>query len=81
MKRRFGKIYFSFEQVEKHSGDVSLILSQIEFVPVKVEALWHMMHFEYIGISPMFDEINEGDITPEYTIELFESSVSEVRRS
>jgi len=53
--KRIGKIYISNDIVKEDIFPD--VLAFIQFVPLRVEYLAYRDQFEYIGISPMFDEI------------------------
>ena len=44
------------------------ILSTMRFVPTHVEAMYVNRELEFIGVSPMFDEINAGSVIPKYDV-------------
>lgn len=77
MKHRVGKFYITSNFLETISSieNISNILSQMKFVPTKVDYLYAEDRFEYIGISPMFNERKLGMYIPEYTIEIINKKV------
>ena len=82
---RGGIIWVSKALIEDSVEAVSLVFSQMKFVPVRAEFLFHRDSIEYTGFSPMFEEIQEGYKWPEYTIILQQDedeiiSVKEVNR-
>lgn len=46
------------------------IFERLKFIPVRAEALYYGDVIEYMGISPMFDQITEGNEAPYYAIML-----------
>lgn len=69
MKQRVGLFYlssFTFQEV-----DLSVLHGLfvfLKFIPIHTEHEFHMQRFRYIGISPLFDEIEEGTEASEYSI-------------
>ena len=68
--RRLGRI-----EIDELTLDSSLHLRQLEamlcklrFVPTRVEYLWAKGKFEYVGLSPFFDELDDGSLCPTYLI-------------
>lgn len=79
--RHLGKFYVTGSLVE--NGELWRVLSLMEFVPTRAEYLWANDAFEYIGMSPMFEEVKEGQIIPEYVVGLnqFDNKVSVTLRT
>jgi len=53
--------------------DISEVFHKIKFVPYRIvryhaEHLCHLSALEYIGYSPLFDELKEDEVIPEYNI-------------
>jgi len=67
-QRNIGKIYISGDLLGSNPDEVATILSEISFVPVRVEHLWSGRRFECEGLSPMFRELSEGECTPLYEL-------------
>lgn len=67
---RIGKFYITQDFVEDGSEWVAKMLSRMQFVPLRVEALSYRGVYEYIGISKLFEDILCGAITPEYNIQI-----------
>lgn len=65
-KRRIGKFFVDFSIVERR--EIFPVLIKMEFVPMRVEALFFKRQFEYIGSSPFFDKLKEGVEVPLYDI-------------
>ena len=74
MNRRIGKFMVAIPLVE--SGEIGKALGLMEFVPLRVEALWYASAFEYIGISPMFAEKDMCSTVPEYRILMSDKCVT-----
>lgn len=77
--RRFGKILISKELVRsKRSRKViSDAFSAIDFLPFRIEAFsfnlgYSKNAFEYVGISPLFSLVTEGNIIPIYELSIGE---------
>ena len=68
MIRRSGKIYVT--KVFIDDPVVALALSDIKFVPFRVEYIFHKDCFEMIGTSERFDEVQEGAEPLEYSLEI-----------
>lgn len=67
--RRIGKFMVTIDLIEKSIESVAETLKLLEFVPLRVECLGWGGSYEYIGISPLFDEIDEGSLPTLYMIE------------
>ena len=63
---RAGKFYVNKKQVEDES--VLDLIFNMRFTPVLVEYNVMTGMYEYSGTSSLFDEIEYGDMTPEYNI-------------
>ena len=50
-------------------------LHSMQFIPTRVEYIFHQSAFEYVGISPLFDEVKDGDPVPAYDIEVTDGKV------
>ena len=44
----------------------------MQFVPFRVEMIYSRDKFEYIGTSPMFDQVEPGCIEPEYDFLIYD---------
>ncbi len=67
--RKFGKFYLDGDTVTQDTYDTSQILIDLQFVPTRVEFIAHRNQFEYIGLSPAFEDVTVGMDVPEYIIE------------
>lgn len=65
---RLGKFYVSSILVKEEINDLADILGKMNFVPTRVEYLYHADKFEYVGYSYLFDECPLGVEIPEYRI-------------
>jgi hypothetical protein len=70
MKDRKGKFNIACSMVDEAPEAVADILQKLAFVPMRVEALPMQGVFEYAGLSPAFDEIEEGEVIPTYEISI-----------
>lgn len=68
--RRLGKIRISREMIDHDLKDIVDIFAIMKFVPVRAEFLYCYNEIEYIAISDRFEVVLEGDIIPEYTIDV-----------
>lgn len=66
-QRRFGKFFIANECFDEQ---IAAVLWALKFVPTRIEHLYHEAQFECIGYSPMFRELSEGEILPEYSLEI-----------
>lgn len=57
------------------------VLHNMRFIPLRVEFHYDRGAFEYIGLSPMFDEINVGEKVPEYVLEMSRDQYGELIRT
>lgn len=64
--KRIGKFYVRFDDLE--SGRIGPVLAKMLFVPYRVESILYANRVEFIGTSPLFREVTENLITPEYEI-------------
>lgn len=64
--RRMGKFYVPHEVLDE--GKLCEILYKMRFVPYRVEFLAHIDQFEYIGTSPVFEDLEFGAKAPIYKI-------------
>ncbi len=66
MKSRIGKFKVSQNIIENE--DAPRIFAAFGFVPMRVEHHYHNGTFEMIGLSHLFDEVDEGYVAPEYDV-------------
>lgn len=72
---RSGKFYVTRAMVE--GVNFPDFLAMIRFVPFRVECLFPD-RFEYAGESPLFDELKEGEVVPEYQINIGEDATGKM---
>lgn len=66
---RLGKFYLSDTYRDSPDMDkVCRILYLMKFIPARVEHLYHMAAFEYIGYSPFFEIKSPGEEIPVYRV-------------
>ena len=66
--RRVGR--FSIRSATlKSDPDAFLMLSE-NIIVIRCEHIFHSESFEYIALSPLFDEIEPGSMAPDYRIEI-----------
>lgn len=73
-KNRLGKI-----RVVDHEASLSVIpgmFAQLDFIPVSVSFWDNNVILVYVGYSPRFDELGEGEIIPEYDVTIREADSS-----
>lgn len=63
---RHGLLNFQIRDVE--SGIAGHVLAFIKFAPIRVECIHYKGYYEMIGISPIFPEIDEGCVSPNYDL-------------
>lgn len=78
MKHRIGKFYVLNDFLDTTSSIecINKILTEMKFIPTKVDFLYAENKFEYIGISHMFNELKLGVEIPEYIIEVSNNRIS-----
>ncbi len=67
-KRRIGRILIDMDFIDNRPLEIVEMLHTIKFLVYRAEALYASRHMEYIGISPLFDEIEPGYIPELYSI-------------
>lgn len=65
-KNRIGK--FTCDRSFVFGENFSAILGQMEFVPLNVIGVDYNGLYEFIGYSPLFDELEEYSVPPLYVI-------------
>lgn len=67
--RRIGKFYIDYHNIMTDDNDsITKALIKLKFVPLRVEFLAYRNEFEYIGLSPQFNETPIGLEPPVYII-------------
>lgn len=65
-RRRIGKFTVRLDAID--SGLFPEMIRALGITIVRAETMYHMLAIEYIGISPHFEVIEQGIITPEYML-------------
>lgn len=73
-----GKLSFSTRLLEKDEEEIAEVLSQIKFMPYRVEHMLVTRSLEMIGTSFRFDDIGDGEIPPEYALEITRSDDGDI---
>ena len=69
MKRRAGKFSIANEFLSEHFTAVLFeIFKQLQFVPYRAEYRYMHRSLECEGLSPLFEEIDDTVVSPEYKI-------------
>jgi hypothetical protein len=69
--KRIGRFFATHAIV--YSEAMPKILAKMEFVPLRVEYMEYMRRFEFIGLSPMFEEKPDGYVPKTYTMTITEA--------
>ena len=67
-KQRVGLFYLLDPFLQENMEATHQMFGFLKFMPFHTEFEYHMKRFRYIGLSPLFDEIEEGVEVPEYEI-------------
>lgn len=79
-ERRLGRFALSRMTVERDQETARAIMGRC--IIVRCEMMYHMNAFEYIAMSPFFDEVTEGMMAPEYEVHISEGGARiEFKRS
>ena len=73
-KRRIGKVRIPYKLYVESDEEHTLLDQMYVFLhifPVRAEMMIDSQNIEIIGISHNFDEIPEGEVVPEYQIEIY----------
>lgn len=70
MEKRLGTIKVSGIMVEDNIEELAAIFAKMKSVVLHCENLYPNDIFTYILYSPMFDLVNEGQLIPEYDIQV-----------
>lgn len=65
---KVGKFYLSSDFIRKHSDLVAKALSEIQFVPLRVEHIFYRNEFLMEGISEKFKDLDVGQAPPFYEV-------------
>ena len=66
MRKRIGRFSISREFVDKNPEVVLAIMGRV--IVVRCEMMYQHDELEYIALSPYFDELPPGMITPKYEV-------------
>jgi hypothetical protein len=77
-KMKTGILIFSTDLIDRDKDEIADVLSQIKFLPYRVEHLLHMRSLEMIGYSHKFEEADEWSEPPRYDIEIIRSEDGEI---
>jgi hypothetical protein len=66
--KRIGKVVIATDLIEGNPEIIHLLFSK--FIPIRAEMMWHEGTIEYIGISELFDEREDGCVTPQYDFQI-----------
>lgn len=66
--RRLGKFMVSSMYIYTAPEQVAFLLASLQFVPYRVEMLAAYDNFEYVGVSPFFEEIDFSHEVVDYDI-------------
>lgn len=64
--RRFGMVEVNKTCLEENSDDMRVVFSLARFLPIQVSFDHVRDCFQYIGLSPEFDEVPVGQVCPVY---------------
>lgn len=67
--KRFGLILLTADFVELNTDLLADVLAEIKFVPISVSYVY-TGHYEYIGISELFKEVEEGCEAKHYELNI-----------
>jgi hypothetical protein len=76
MGKKLGKFYID-SNLLKESEMLHKAFGKLEFIPYQAGYRYDIMALEAIGLSPMFDEIEEGAEPPLYQMALGEGDLGE----
>jgi hypothetical protein len=66
--RRLGRFLIQKDLIDKRSGEILEMFSTLKILVVRAEALYAQDAIEYVGISPVFDEVESNLMVPTYYI-------------
>ncbi len=75
---RIGRFLIAYSAPLLEAEALREALKTLEFIPVRVEALYYVDSLEYMGFSPMFREVAKGDDIPEYHLTLDPFKIEEM---
>lgn len=68
--RRVGSFEVAQWYIEKMPREVAEVFASLRVLVVRAEALFHVNAISYTAISPSFEIVNEGEVTPVYDLEI-----------
>ena len=68
LKIRMGRFVLATNDIVNNQEMLAEVFVQLRFVPTRAEHLWHSKTIDYIGISCLFDEAEEGSPMANYNI-------------
>jgi hypothetical protein len=69
--KRLAKFYIAGGSVRKNNGLIAKVLAKISAIPVRVEHHFARDAFEYVALSPLFEEVEHGVELPEVELLIF----------
>lgn len=71
---------FSIDIDIMESGMMGKVFAYMEFTPIKVECIHYGRVYELVGLSPMFDEAEEGMMWPRVDLDIdFDQETGELK--
>ncbi len=70
--RNLGRVEISRELIEDEPERAAEVFKLLNFVPVRAECLFYNGTVEYIAISDRFETVPEGNLIPEYKLDISE---------
>jgi len=77
MRNRMGRFMLDRDFLLDFPESVADIINGMRFVPVRAELLFHVNKIEYIGMSPMFKLVEDGDGYKNYELDIREEKVGD----
>lgn len=81
MNKRVGRVLVARSVVEKRGDELSKMLTHLKFKPIDTQYLQpfqdkQIFAMVYLGFSPHFEEVEEGNKIPDYLIRVIEDPSS-----
>lgn len=67
---RTGKISFTTNMIRRDKDEIAEVLSQIKFLPFRVEHMFATNTLEMVGYSYKFNKIDDWDEPPYYSLQI-----------
>lgn len=79
MTQRIGRIQVQRSELYRNVHDANSHLYQLfaNFIPIETRVNRELDVIEYVGISNQFDQVEEGQIIPEYHV-IFENQIHKI---